>query len=679
MDRTLYVRLDAGASDQNPGTANQPLRSIQEAVNRAQVNKNKGLSTRVLIAPGIYREAVSFAYSNYNGGGTDARVVVEGAGSDQTIISGADVYDHWQPSGSGVYSHSWTYTWGTVANPYPDHIREDIVLRREMVFVDGSPATQVLLAAEMRPGTFRIDEQSAKIYLYPPAGVTLQEALVEVSVRDRGWFSMWENNLTLRGFAVQHIATPWREGSGALVVSASNNALLEDISASYNNFAGLRIEKSSNVTLNRFTGNHNGSDGWSIWQCKNLVAENTETSYNNWRGYQGGYTDWSPGNKSFSVHGMTLRHHRAVGNYSRGLWLDTDHRNVLLEDVELRDNLLDGLFLEANQGPIVVRDALLVSNMRYGVVTANSEQVTFETSVLSDNGNGNFLISGMNEGREIADFETSGRFRVYARNWTIRGCAIGEVRGALQGGYNGEGRFLIGTTFGAQAWQRFTSTYQGSDNRWYTSERPDAFWWTGNEFVTLAEWQRRTGQDLGSTFQKPETSTISTERIAIRQGWNFIAGALQPGAADFGAVLKDILPVVKIVRDQSGNVFRPASGINTIGLWDHRQAYLLYANAADTLVVQGRKISPDGQTVALHPGWNWISYPYSKPLPVGEALASITESLVLVKDARGSLYYPKYEIDQIEMMNPGEGYMVFANRAIVLSYTASKPGPVAFP
>ena len=508
VETTLYVDVaNPDAADQNPTAPDQPFRTVQAAVEEALANKRKGISTRVVISPGVYREAVAFGHTNHPESHPErtASIIVEAAQPGTVVVSGSDVWSGWSRQG-GMLVHHWPYDWGAAENPWPGQEVPEIALRREIVFVDRTRMKQVLTAGEMQPGTFRVDEAADKIYLMPPDGASKADADIEVAVREVLWNQSYENHVTLRGVTFEHAATPWREGFGALRVVSSKDVLLEDVTARQNNFAGLFAGLDENLMLRRVILNLNGMNGWSLWKNKNFTAEDTETSYNNWRGRQGGFTFWAPGNKSSSMHGMTLRGHRAVGNYSRGLWLDTDHADVLLEDLELRDNLEDGLFLEANQGPVVVRNSQVVGNGGFAVLVANTEKVTVAGSVLTGNAEGAFHISGADSGRAVTDYETGRHFRAYVKDWTLTGNAIA---GHSKAGHSNQ---LISTTFGADAWHGFTSTLTSDRNTWWLPEHRAAFAWHTGEVLTLEAWQRRTGQDQHSTFARPGALGGRTEK-----------------------------------------------------------------------------------------------------------------------------------------------------------------------
>lgn len=672
-DRVLYVD-NATGSDNAPGTQEEPLRTIQAAMNQAQENKNAGRSTRVVIAPGVYRESVEFAYSNYNGGGTNATVVVEGAGPEKTVIKGSEVFTGWKSEGNGVFSHEWTKNWGVADDPtggyiedcgaHPDFCADEpnLVLRREMIFVDGTRMQQVISAEAMKPGTFRVDESANKLYLQPPTGTNPSDALVEVAVRSEGWTTRGENNVTIRGLSIEQVATPWKYGSAALVV-AGNNHTVENVAAVHNNYNGLRV-KGEGTTIRDFALNRNGASGLSPYKVVDFLMEDGTANRNNWRGTLGGYTGWSVGNKFFKGHGVTVHNVTFNNNHSRGLWLDTDLEDVLLEDVEAKGNLRDNIWVERTQGPVTLRRVTSTKSNGFGILVSNSVNTTIEDSRFIDNEQGGILISGDEEGREIENFETGASMHVQTRHLTLTGSVISGVGGNVQGGNGETGGFLIGTTFW-DTWADFVDTYEADNNMWFESDRATAFEWRGNELISLEEWQRRTGEDQNSVFAE------ASHRIALREGWNLVSSHVQPNDSILSEVFSDLLSSVSLVKNETGDRFIPDTGENTIGTWKSREAYIVHIKEADTLLLEGKRLSPDTTSIALQEGWNLVPYFGDAPMPVDKALASLSSALVMVKDNAGQVYLPSLSINNIGTLYPGQGYKMYVSEKATFAYPSA--------
>ena len=102
------------------------------------------------------------------------------------VIAGSDVLTNWYhtTNNSSIYTHSWTYNFGACAIPsgWPTNFA-GVVLRTEMIFVNGVPLTQVMSFSALRAGTFYVDEGANEINIWPSSSTDMNTALVEAAVR----------------------------------------------------------------------------------------------------------------------------------------------------------------------------------------------------------------------------------------------------------------------------------------------------------------------------------------------------------------------------------------------------------------------------------------------------------------------------------------------------------------
>jgi hypothetical protein len=134
----LYVDVVNG-NDNNPGTESEPLKTIGKSVTLAEANNQNSIGTKVIINPGLYRENISLVGQTQQD--TALPETFEAATNGTVFITGADQYTNWtQSSGnSSIYSTPWTYNFGlcpALLGQAPP--QTDILLRREMVFIDGT-------------------------------------------------------------------------------------------------------------------------------------------------------------------------------------------------------------------------------------------------------------------------------------------------------------------------------------------------------------------------------------------------------------------------------------------------------------------------------------------------------------------------------------------------------------
>jgi hypothetical protein len=479
----------AGAADSNPGTERLPLKTVGRAAEIAAATNAAGVTATVVIHPGIYREAVAVRAERAT------PVTFQAAETGTVILSGSDVWTGWQPWRVGVYRHAWPFRWGLAAIPAHWPVMQEIVRRREMIFVNGRLLTQALAQSAMTEATFYVDEPAGWVYIWPAAGTEMAKSTVEVAIRPT-IFKASGANITIRGVTFEQAATFLDDS--AVDISGGSYILVEDTKYLWNNWGGLDIEDSTNATVRRSVANHNGGRGISDWRNRHLLFEDDETSFNNWRGAWGGFFDWAMGGiKNMRAHGGVWRRHKAVGNQAYGLWFDWDNQDVVVEDSTFCDNQLPGVFLEASQGPIRVARSTFCNNARDGVFGNGAEYVTLQNNVFYHNGVSQIEAGGSQVRHGVDDWETKQARELRDQHWTLCGnVAVGGVRGAQEPGW----------ALMVPDWPWFLTTLKSSGNTWWNSERSAIFRFAGSRDLDLAAWQRLTHQDADSVFADPGLS-----------------------------------------------------------------------------------------------------------------------------------------------------------------------------
>src|SRR5271154_7021664 len=156
-NKTVEITVDGSAgSDTNLGTADRPVKTIGQASQLAMFNRRNGVSTTVIVKPGTYREFVQLTSA---GPETGASITFQASPTGAAIVSGSELFTEWQPDPSDArsYVHPWQYRWGGCEHPRGWPAIKDLGLRREMVFVNGSPMKQALARKEMTEGSFFVD------------------------------------------------------------------------------------------------------------------------------------------------------------------------------------------------------------------------------------------------------------------------------------------------------------------------------------------------------------------------------------------------------------------------------------------------------------------------------------------------------------------------------------------
>jgi len=491
------------SSDTNPGTEDLPLKTISVAAGIADDFKKANVSTTVLIHPGVYRETVDLPHNDDK---TDAKIVFEGTEKGSVVISGSDIWTDWvkQPN-SEIYTHDWPYDWGAVQNPWGSHGQhlDEIVRRREMIFVDGMLLKQVLSYEALEENSFFVSEPEDTVYIWPGLNADLSNATVEVAVRSGLFIVNNRKNLEIKKLVFQH------DSSGpdkkAVEIHSSPNAIVEDCFFVWNNWGGIQFFQSTNITARRNVANHNGGKGMEAWKIKGLLFEDNETSYNNWRGVRGGFTGFAvAGLKHLLIHDGVYRNHTSIGNSTRGFWLDQDNTNILIENAIWKDNLTDAIFIEASAGPITIKDSVICNNKdgRGAIIGGNSENVTLEGNFIYNNGNSQLMLEGNSE-RDSGNWETGEKFTLDVKNWVIRDNVIAG---------NGPDQLLI-VRAGPN---NFLENFVSGNNVWINSA-DDVFGITKENITDIEGWRSFTDQDLDSKFENsmPALSTKHKENLDI--------------------------------------------------------------------------------------------------------------------------------------------------------------------
>jgi len=171
-----------------------------------------------------------------------------------------------------------------------------------------------------------------------------------------------------------------------------------------------------------------------------------------------------------------------------------------------------------------------------------------------------------------------------------------------------------------------------------------------------------------------EVGSTGSQTIDLQPGWNLISSRFAPDETAIDQLMSDVSGNVQIVEDEVEDdyVYKPEEGVNTLGHWNPLEGFMVYSDTEQQLTINGQVLRPAWTPLALESGWNLVPYLPSTTLPLAEAFQSISEELVLVKDAAGNAYVPAHGVDEIGSLQPGQGYKVFVSGPGTLTYPASK-------
>lgn len=524
ITQTLYVDAQYG-NDSNAGTSAAPYATIGKAV--AVAAKNIMGGTKIIINPGIYREALNL--SAWSSQTNSAPLIIQAAVPGQAIISGSDVYANWTSNGDGTYSHPWSNSWEYAALPNgwlgqqpipassacPGSGAGCLGLRAEMVYVNGIPLTQELSGPLTTKGTFFVTDGNS-ITIDPPTGTQMSSAEVEVATEQSLITADNVQNLVVRGLVFSHSASGIDGGGGVSIINGKN-FLFDNDQFLWNTWEGLFMFNVTNVTIQNVTANHNGEDGMVLDKIQNLLFQNDNASFNNWRGYEAGFTGWAAaGIKVLYIHGATINNSAFSDNQTGGVWFDTDNEDILVSNSTFAENLTNGVDTEDNEGPLVFQNDFFCQNQSNGIDTLalegagglysrNSSYITVDASTFDRNAVAGLYFGGSNTGRTATNYQTGVVYSLpVTSNVTMKNnlvVAIGtDADVEIPSPYNP-----------IDPWRLSTSTLTSDDNTWYSAGNepfiiPDApVLNTAPTTIadTLSQWQVYSGQDADSASNQP--------------------------------------------------------------------------------------------------------------------------------------------------------------------------------
>jgi len=173
------------------------------------------------------------------------------------------------------------------------------------------------------------------------------------------------------------------------------------------------------------------------------------------------------------------------------------------------------------------------------------------------------------------------------------------------------------------------------------------------------------GNVLSFTTEEPEEDIQS---LTFIQGWNLVSSYINPTNPNFAQIFESVANNIIIAKNQAGQIYSPQFGINDIGDWNPTEAYQFYTNSFFEFDFTGQVLIPFENSINLQQGWNYIAYLRTSPMAIEEALASIINNIKIVKNRSNLIFVPAFQINTIGNMLPGQGYRVYVNQDVILTY-----------
>jgi hypothetical protein len=166
----------------------------------------------------------------------------------------------------------------------------------------------------------------------------------------------------------------------------------------------------------------------------------------------------------------------------------------------------------------------------------------------------------------------------------------------------------------------------------------------------------------------PPENLIDTQQINLQFGWNIISTYINPLENSIDSIFSEVSPMVEIMKNDIGQIYYPLWNINMIDTLQVTEGYHIKMNLPQILNIIGISVEPENKPIDLNIGWQTISYLRQSPAPIDSMFTNISSNIIITKNNQGLIFWPLYNINSINQMNPGEGYQIKMLAADTLLY-----------
>lgn len=158
------------------------------------------------------------------------------------------------------------------------------------------------------------------------------------------------------------------------------------------------------------------------------------------------------------------------------------------------------------------------------------------------------------------------------------------------------------------------------------------------------------GYPLGTQFQQ----------VTIPAGWSGISSYLIPYQSQFDSIFEtQLLANQLVIVTHFGQMFYPATNINTLGSWNPNQGYAIKLSQPVTMQFAGLENSDI--VVELQTGWNYLPVLSKVNIETSCLLDNLIENnqlMILSEIAGNQLFWPAFSISTLDTLKPGKSYLV---------------------
>jgi len=205
----------------------------------------------------------------------------------------------------------------------------------------------------------------------------------------------------------------------------------------------------------------------------------------------------------------------------------------------------------------------------------------------------------------------------------------------------------------------------GTDVNSYVFTNPDAE--HIYQFIIVA--QNSVGS-LGSASNSIEIDLAVYQTMYMNAGWNLIGLNVEPFDLSAENAFSSINDKLIQVKDETHSYDPNLPGfLNTLNTIENGKGYWIKLSQSAQLMQRGRIITLASMQIQLYEGWNLISFPAQYSQNIEQALISISDKIIQVKNINQS-YDPALPsfLNTLHELTPGEGYWIKVNQNCTLIY-----------
>jgi hypothetical protein len=342
------AQRDSQASDDGPGTVQQPWKTISKAAQTA------GPGDLVVIGDGTYRERVVAKTS----GTAEKPIRFEAAPGAHVVLTGADRLTGWQKveGARPVYNIAWPHrfiTWSKHMT-HPDDDYHRLIGRCEQVSIDNYLLRLVLENSQLAPGAFFVDTSNQVLQVWDRGGRDLNKVFAEGSVREE-ILRVEGEYVEVRGLHFRFAANMAQHGA---VVLSGGHDVPEDCVIEGMNASGAAFVGEQQI-VRRCTFRDNGQLGFGANGAHQLLFTECLVENNNTKGFDRGWE--AGGDKLVLCRGAILDRSQFVRNRGNGIWFDIGNENCTVRQCLIADNEDSGIFYEISFA-LQAHDNVIVGN-----------------------------------------------------------------------------------------------------------------------------------------------------------------------------------------------------------------------------------------------------------------------------------------------------------------------------